>query len=257
LSRLILSKDYTLRKLDDFIHTVLTAVLAVWHSSHYIANREPVEDEDLLIVAGDDIMDMHLEGLVNRFQEEESTYIVTYDIEDKEEATSYGVVDVDENGYVLDFNEKPDNPSSSLVSTACYMIPNEDIRFDEYLQNENNPDEPRRYMEWLRNQSDMRTYSFKGEWYDIGTPKGYISSVDWWMNGDKFVESSRDTSGTEIGSSSLVFGDGSLKNSKIERSVILSGCDIEGSEIKSSVIDSGVSITNVFVEDGIIGNKDN
>lgn len=231
--------------------------LGVVGALRQFVNREPVEDKDLLIVAGDNIMDMHLEDLVNQFQEEKSTYVVTYDIEDKEKATSYGVVNVDEDGHILDFEEKPDNPSSSLVSTACYMIPNEDVRFGEYLKGDNNPDEPGRYMKWLKNQSDMRTYSFQGEWYDIGTPEGYISAVDWWMNGDKFVASSRDTSGTEIGPSSLVFGDGSLKDSKVERSVILPESDIESTDIKSSVVDSGVSVTNVSVEDGIIGNKNN
>ena len=43
------------------------------------------------------------------------------DVGTRELAQRYGIVDLDEDGRVLDFVEKPDDPPSTLAATATYL----------------------------------------------------------------------------------------------------------------------------------------
>lgn len=217
--------------------------------------RENLEDKNLMIVAGDNIMDMNLSELLDEFEKTESTYIVTYDIEDRKKASSYGVVEVSDNNYVEKFEEKPENPSSSLVSTACYMIAKNDVMFDEYLQDDNNPDEPGRYMDWLKERTDMRTHSFNGEWYDIGTPDGYIEAVRWWLNGDAYVSESTQVINSRIGPNSIILDDCKIENTDLESSVVFSHSNVSNCSLHRSVVDEKVSIKGAKFDGGIAGNR--
>jgi len=51
---------------------------------------------------------------------------------------------------VIDFQEKPDNPTSTLVLIACYGFPSDVLLLlDEYLAGDDNPDEPGWFLQWL------------------------------------------------------------------------------------------------------------
>ena len=75
--------------------------------------------EPILLINGDNIFDFSLKDV------SDSNYAVNllYDIKTKEEVKGkYGNVRV-ENGFIVDFLEKPENPVSSLVSTGIYYFP--------------------------------------------------------------------------------------------------------------------------------------
>lgn len=231
--------------------------LGVVGALRQFVERENLADKNLMIVAGDNIMDMSLSELLDAFEETRSTYIVTYDIEDKKKASSYGVVGVSDDNHVKKFEEKPENPSSSLVSTACYMVEKDDVMFNKYLHGDNNPDEPGRYMDWLKDRTDMRTYSFNGEWYDIGTPESYIDAVEWWLNGDKYVSSSTQIINSSIGPNTIILDDCKIEDTDLESSVIFSQSNVRNCSIYRSVIDEKVSVNGADLETGIVGNRDN
>lgn len=231
--------------------------LGVVGALRQFVERENLADKNLMIVAGDNIMDMSLSELLDAFEETRSTYIVTYDIEDKKKASSYGVVGVSDDNHVKKFEEKPENPSSSLVSTACYMVEKDDVMFNKYLHGDNNPDEPGRYMDWLKDRTDMRTYSFNGEWYDIGTPESYIDAVEWWLNGDKYVSSSTKIINSSIGPNTIILDDCKIEDTDLESSVIFSQSNVRNCSIYRSVIDEKVSVNGADLETGIVGNRDN
>jgi Kef-type K+ transport system membrane component KefB len=93
------------------------------------------------------------------FEDRDGAALAAYDVGSREKAKSYGLVELD-GERVVDFQEKPDEPKSTLVSIACYAFPAESIRFKEYLSNDNNPDEPKWFLQWHQSRKPVHTFVF-------------------------------------------------------------------------------------------------
>ncbi|NOX71585.1 MAG: nucleotidyltransferase family protein, partial [Candidatus Micrarchaeota archaeon] len=90
---------------------------------NHIIKKEGIDD-DLLVVAGDNLFGFNINDLVSYYKENGRPVIAFYDIKDMEKVRNrYGNVKLDESGKVIDFVEKPASPHSTLVSTGCYIFP--------------------------------------------------------------------------------------------------------------------------------------
>jgi glucose-1-phosphate thymidylyltransferase len=126
-------------------------------------------DDDLLVVAGDNLFDDSPADYEAFWREREGSCIAVLDIGDRQLAKKYGVVDVDENDRVVGFVEKPDDPPTTLCATATYLYDREHVRLVErYLAEGNPPDQPGNYVAWLHKREPVYAYRFEGRWYDIG-----------------------------------------------------------------------------------------
>ncbi|MEF8778907.1 MAG: nucleotidyltransferase family protein, partial [Natronomonas sp.] len=96
-----------------------------------LIDREGIDD-DLLVVAGDNLIGFDLSDFLDYFESKGAATLAAYDVGDRQKAKSYGLVELD-GDRVVDFQEKPEEPKSTLVSIACYGFPKESLRFDEYL----------------------------------------------------------------------------------------------------------------------------
>jgi len=83
-----------------------------------LAEREGLS-KDTLIIAGDNYISFDIGNFLDHFEAQKTPTIAAYDVGTPENATQYGVVDV-EDGPVVDFEEKPEDPDSSLISITCY-----------------------------------------------------------------------------------------------------------------------------------------
>ncbi|MDD5617522.1 MAG: sugar phosphate nucleotidyltransferase, partial [Candidatus Omnitrophica bacterium] len=92
----------------------------------YYAIRKINIKNDILVIGGDNIFQRSLSDFIN-FAEKEAPYVSLgiYDLHSKSLATRYGVVKIDKRNKVLDFQEKPKNPASSLVAMCMYYFPKE------------------------------------------------------------------------------------------------------------------------------------
>lgn len=130
--------------------------------------------DDYLIVAGDNYFDFSLSQFLKFYEDRKSPIVAVYDVEDKDKARRYGVVSVDNEGKITKFVEKPENPESTLIATACYAFPKEVYGLlKEYLDNKNNPDSPGYFISWLITKIPVYAFSFKGTWLDIGNLDEY------------------------------------------------------------------------------------
>lgn len=126
-------------------------------------------DDDLLVLAGDNLFDFSLTDMVDAFKRERENVIGTLVFEDENKLSKYGIVDADESGEVMDFVEKPDEPPSNLVAMGMYLFPGEKLNLlDEYLNSGGNPDEPGWYVTWLVENDTVFAHQFEGNWFDIG-----------------------------------------------------------------------------------------
>jgi len=126
-------------------------------------------DDDLLVIAGDNLFDYSLADYEAYWRARDGSCIAVFDVGDPELAKQYGIVDVDENDRVTDFIEKPENPATTLCATATYFYEREHVRLiATYLAEGNPPDQPGNYVAWLHRRAPVYAYRFEGDWYDIG-----------------------------------------------------------------------------------------
>lgn len=130
-------------------------------------------NDDLLVVAGDNLFEFNLEGFVNFFREK-GTSVGLYDFQDREAVKRYSLVEMNENKRILNFQEKPSQPRTTLIAICLYLFPREKLSLiSEYLKSGNNPDAPGFYIAWLQKREPVYGFVFKGKWYDIGDLKCY------------------------------------------------------------------------------------
>jgi glucose-1-phosphate thymidylyltransferase len=127
-------------------------------------------DDDLLVVAGDNLFDYSLDDYVRWWRTKGvASAVALYEHPDRELVKQYGVVAVDEHEQVTSFVEKPAEPESNLAATACYLYHRDHVQLvAAYLAEGNAPDQPGRLVEWLYTRAPVYGYRFSGEWLDIG-----------------------------------------------------------------------------------------
>ncbi len=127
-------------------------------------------DDDLLVVAGDNLFDYSLADYESYWRARPgASCIAVLDVGDPELAKKYGIVDVDEDDRVIGFVEKPEHPATTLCATATYLYDRKHVRLvSTYLEEGNPPDQPGNFVAWLYARAPVYAYRLPGEWFDIG-----------------------------------------------------------------------------------------
>jgi glucose-1-phosphate thymidylyltransferase len=139
-------------------------------------------DDDLLVVAGDNLFDFAL-GDLAAFAGGRgvASAVAVYDCGDLELATHYGVVEAGDDDRVIGFEEKPSEPRSTLVATAAYLYHQEHVPLiSRYLAEGNPPDQPGRLIAWLSPREPVYAYRFPGLWFDVGNPDQLLEADNRW-----------------------------------------------------------------------------
>jgi glucose-1-phosphate thymidylyltransferase len=135
----------------------------------YVLDREGVED-DLVVVAGDNLFSESLEGFGRAAVEREAPLLAVYDVGDLEAIRRYNAIEVDAVGRITFFEEKPAEPRSTLTGIALYFYPRATLELvHRYVAEGNNPDQPGRLVQWLYPRTDFYTWRVPGVWYDVGS----------------------------------------------------------------------------------------
>ncbi|GAA0292877.1 sugar phosphate nucleotidyltransferase [Halarchaeum salinum] len=214
--------------------------------------RENVAD-DTLVIAGDNLISFDVADFVDFFEETETPTIAAYDVGSYERAKSYGLVDL-EGDKVVDFQEKPDNPKSTLVSIACYAFPEDVVPlFDEYLEAGENPDEPGWFIQWLQARTGVHAYTFEGAWFDIGTPESYLDAVAWTLGGDSLVDDDATVENTVIGDDVHVMSGAEVVDSSLDRAVVFPDATLYECDVRDSIIDRDTRLENIDFSGALIG----
>ncbi len=136
---------------------------------HYVLKKEKVDD-DLIIVAGDNLFSEKLEGFGKFVREKNAPVLAVYDVGNLEEIKKYNSISVDGTGRITFFEEKPKNPTSTITGIALYYYPKAALKLiDQYIAEGNNPDQPGRLVQWLYPRTAFYTWRVPGIWYDIGS----------------------------------------------------------------------------------------
>jgi len=127
-------------------------------------------DDDILVVAGDNLFSEKLTDFGRCCREKQSPVLAVYDVGDLELIKKYNSISVDVHGQITFFEEKPKSPTSTLTGIALYYYPKSSLPLiRQYMAEGNNPDQPGRLIQWLYTRVPVYTWRVPGLWYDIGS----------------------------------------------------------------------------------------
>ena len=210
--------------------------------------------EDTIVIAGDNLISFDVSDFLDTFERNDAPTVAAYDVGSYKRAAEYGIVEVNDDAEIVDFQEKPENPTSTLASIACYGFPAATLsKLSEYLAGDNNPDEPGWFIQWLQDRQTVNAYTFEEAWFDIGTPESYLDAIAWYLDGDSYAHPSATLENTDLGANTQVLADVTLTDATIEHSVIFPGATINGGEIRRSLIDQDTHIESLDLSGAVIG----
>ena len=212
--------------------------------------------DDMLILAGDNVFSLNLLDLIEFYKRVRAPVVAAFRVKSIEEARRFGVISVDEGSRIVEFEEKPERPKSTLIATAIYLLPRDMLDcIGQYLEEGRNPDAPGYFFSWLSKRTDVYAYVFTGFWYDIGTLNGYLEALRSVLS-RSHIEGSADIRGrivapVFIGAHVLV-DESSVVG---PYAVIEDEVSVRGSELSRVLIMSQTSIAHTKISDSMIGMK--
>jgi glucose-1-phosphate thymidylyltransferase len=135
---------------------------------NFVLKQEDIND-DLLVIAGDNLFGFSLTNFINFHVEKETSIVAFHDLKDLMKVKGKFGVGILEGSRVIDFEEKPLVPRSSLASTACYLFSKNDLCLVDNLINEGRADNPGDLIKYLTKKSVIHGFVFDEHWFDVGS----------------------------------------------------------------------------------------
>ena len=238
-----------------------TALGAEWYkgTANAIYQNIPFVDrynpEYVVILSGDHIYRMDYNDMLNYHKEKKADATIAVLDVPKEEASRFGIMITDEDNNIIDFEEKPKNPRSTLASMGIYIFTWSKLR--QYLIDDENDENSSKDFgkniipKMKDNGEKMVAYRFEGYWKDVGT----LDSL-WEANMDLLnpnIPIDLYDPDWKMYSRNPVLPPHYIgADAKVENSMIAAGCSVDGT-VDFSVIYEGVTIEkDAVVTDSII-----
>ena len=224
---------------------------AVYQNLNFIELYDP---EYVLILSGDHIYTMDYSLMIEQHKKLGSDVtIAVFDVP-IEEASRFGIMNCDDEKRIVEFEEKPKHPKSTLASMGIYVF-NWSVLREYLIADENDPQSSNDFgknviPKLLKDGKKLHAYAFDGYWKDVGT----IGSL-WEANMDTLGENPV----LDLRKGGKIFARNYAKpctyvspDAKIENSFVAEGCTVCGNVTDSVIsagvtIEQGVEIRNCFI----------
>ena len=131
-------------------------------------------DEDILVVAADNILDFSFRGFVDEFKRKGTSLIMCYHEPSLKALQRTGVISVDGDMRVLEMQEKPDVPVSNWAVPPFYLYRKADLPLiRDCLSHGCGMDAPGSLARYLCGLTPMHAWPMPGRRYDIGSLDSY------------------------------------------------------------------------------------
>ena len=141
----------------------------------YAIDNERIDD-DIVVINSDNVFLFPFKPIFDKFNGISLDMLVLYDVKTKEEASKMGIAKLDDYGNMVYFEEKPKDPSTTLVSIGFYMYKRETVKLlDRYKSEGGRMEGPGFFNAWLTGLKKVNSYIVEGDdkWFDIGTKEIY------------------------------------------------------------------------------------
>ncbi|MFC1936302.1 sugar phosphate nucleotidyltransferase [Chloroflexota bacterium] len=130
-----------------------------------------------LVAAGDMIFSFDLAEIWNKFLSSNRSYVIALNEPDSEKLKSGAVLDLTDDGKVISYVEKPEEPTSNWYCPPLYfMQPNSFGHLSIFRKEYPKLDAPGYFFAYLSRQTDLYAYKVEGEQIDIGSMEDYLQA---------------------------------------------------------------------------------
>jgi len=131
-------------------------------------------DDDMIVIAGDNVLDFSLQSFVRYAKEKQTSCIMRYYEANEQKLLKCGVVTVDDNDRILRMTEKSPTPETHWCCPPFYYYTREDARLvQKGIESGCGTDAPGSYIAWLCTQTPVHAMEMPGRRYDIGNLQSY------------------------------------------------------------------------------------
>ncbi len=208
--------------------------------------------EYLLVLSGDHIYKMNYDKMLQAHKEQGANATIAVRPVPMKEASRFGIMNTNEDGDIVEFEEKPANPKSNLASMGIYIFTWKDLR-KLLLADMKDPDSDHDFGKniiptMLAEKKKLIAYRFEGYWKDVGT----IDSL-WEANMDLLDKKNEldlsDSSWRIYSEDSSALPAYIGPDAKIDRIYVTQGAVIMGAAKNSvlstgSIIEDGATVTD-------------
>ena len=200
--------------------------------------------EYILILSGDHIYKMDYDKMLDAHKANNADATIAVLPVPMKEASRFGIMNTDENGKIVEFEEKPEKPKSNLASMGIYIFNWKQLR-KALTADIKNPDSSHDFGKdiipnFLNEGKALYAYKFEGYWKDVGT----IDSL-WEANMDLLDPNNpldlNDPTWKIYTEDVTTLPHYIGPNADIKRAFITQGCVIDGS-VKNSVLFTGAKV---------------
>ncbi len=239
-------------KADEGLSVYRGTADAISQNIDFIDSYSP---EYLLILSGDHIYKMDYDEMLNYHKAQKAELTVAVRPVPWKEASRFGIMNTNEAGEIIEFQEKPKEPKSNLASMGIYIFTWKSLR-KTLIADMKNPDSSHDFGNdvipcFLAENRKMVAYKFEGYWKDVGT----IDSL-WEANMDLLDKKSElnmnDTSWVIYSDDTAALPAYIGPEAEIDRAYITQGCIVEGAVHNSVLFTDAEVKPGAIVEDTVL-----
>ena len=232
--------------------------------------------EYLLILSGDHIYKMNYARMLAFHKESKADATIAVIEVPMKEASRFGIMNTDETGRIVEFEEKPEHPKSNLASMGIYIF-NWKLLRKTLLADMKNADSSHDFGKdiipaLLNDEKKLCAYKYKGYWKDVGTIDSlWEANMDLldknnaldlndpaWKIYTEDVTALPQYTGADAVVDRAFITQGCVVNGKVKNSVLFTGAKVaEGAQVIDSVlmpgaeVAEGAVVTRTLVADGV------
>ena len=131
-------------------------------------------DDDIMVLAADNILDFSFQGFVDFFKEKETSVIMCHYEPELKRLQRTGVIELDPNNRVLQMQEKPQEPVSNWAVPPFYIYAKKDLPLIKDCMNHGcGFDAPGNLAHYLVDKTIVHAWQMPGHRFDIGSMDSY------------------------------------------------------------------------------------
>jgi glucose-1-phosphate adenylyltransferase len=143
---------------------------AIYQNIDFLESLKP---EYVLILSGDHIYRMNYQLMLDAHKQAKADLTVAVINVDKKETSRFGIMTVDQLNAIVQFDEKPANPKSTLASMGIYIFTYKELKQALLVDAKDETSEHdfgKNIIPMMLNQKKrLLAYRFEGYWRDVGT----------------------------------------------------------------------------------------
>jgi glucose-1-phosphate thymidylyltransferase len=215
-------------------------------------------NEDVLLLTGDNYFGFRIADFLSAYHPA-TPILAAHDIADHERAKAFGTVIIQNAeptgstghsaiGTVVDFQEKPPNPQTTLVSTGCSILPVSVLSILKEFAKEHPDNVGGIFEKLLHRKQQVECFTFTEPWFDIGSFDAYLAATKELVGEQTVLEKGAHCVDTQCTGSNVIGEQSQAVGSTLENVVLFEQCTVENCTLRNCIVDNHCTLKGVDLE---------